>query len=386
MGKRSITNTFNVLMIAIFVTLLWLPNIDSVFNIAPRWTNTEHRALTKLPEWKWDWQSVRNFNNKFVKYFIDNFGFRSLLIRWNSLFKLRLLKVDQFPKVLVGRDDWLYLIKDDEGNNALDYYRAARPFAGNKDIERWVRPLVELNEYLRMRGVRLLVLFAPMKTRIYPEYIPAYLRPVREVTRLDQLMAYIKGNTDLDAIDLGQSILEGKKKHRVFFKHDVHWNGYGAFYAYRTIATRLGRYFNELPARTLGDYKVKEETFHGGDLASMLGLGDRFSEKNFILVPEFRRKARKLPDPYSVKSSRFTEIFETPGSGLPRAVVFHDSFFNFLKPFLAEDFSRMACFQSYGRVDLSVIRREKPNIVICELVESFVEKSPAYVTLLDVHQ
>jgi alginate O-acetyltransferase complex protein AlgJ len=386
MKKRSIANTFNVVMIAVFMTLLWLPNIDSVFNIAPQWTNTEHRALSKLPEWRWDWQSVRNFHNKFVKYFIDNFGCRSLLIRWNSLLKLRLLKVDQSPKVLVGRDDWLYLIKDDEGNNALDYYRAARPFAGERDIAAWAEPLVELNEYLRRRGVRLLVLFAPMKTRIYPEYIPAYLKPVREVTRLDQLMAYIKKNTAIDAIDLGGAVLEGKKKHRVFFKHDVHWNEYGAFYAYRRIAARLGRYFDEPAPRTLGDYRVEEGIFHGGDLASMLGLRDRFSEKNFTLVPEFRRRAHKLPDTYTVKSSRFTEIFETPGSHLPRAVVFHDSFFNFLKPFLAEDFSRMACFQSYGRVDVSVIRKEKPDIVICELVESFVEKSPAYVTLLNMQQ
>ena len=42
----------------------------------------------------------------------------------------------------------------------------------------------------------------------------------------------------------------------------------------------------------------------------------------------------------------------------------------------------MACFQSYNRIDLSLLDIEKPDVVIYEMAESFIQKSPAYVTPL----
>ena len=90
--------------------------------------------LSQLPELRPDRKSLVDFHNKFVKYFIDNFGFRNTLIRWNSLLRLKFLKVESFPRSWLGKDDWLYLIKDDDGNNALDYYRVTRPFADEREI------------------------------------------------------------------------------------------------------------------------------------------------------------------------------------------------------------------------------------------------------------
>jgi alginate O-acetyltransferase complex protein AlgJ len=370
---------------AIFIASLWLPTIDNFINIAPSLTGNEKSSLSKLPELKPDRRSIVEFHSKFVKYFIDNFGFRNTFIRWNSLFKLKFLKVDQFPKVLVGKEDWLYLIKDDEGNNALDYFRAIKPFQNDKEIAEWVRPLADIQNYFKRKGIRFMLVFAPMKTRIYPEYVPDYLKPVREITRLDQLMAYLKKNTDIDCIDLGSAVFECKKSRRVYFKHDVHWNSYGSLCAYQEITAGLMKYYPGLRPRSLGDYSIRPEIFHGGDLASMLGLKDQFSEENHLLDPKIRPKARTVPVRYQVKSSRLTGIFETADPSLPRAVVFHDSFFNLVKPFMAEHFSRMACFQSYNRVDVSIIEREKPDLVLYEIVESFIQKSPVYVTPLNFY-
>jgi alginate O-acetyltransferase complex protein AlgJ len=383
----SVKATFitGIAVTAIFFTSLWFPTIDNLFNIAPSLTGNEKSSLSQLPELKPDRKSIVDFHNKFVKYFIDNFGFRNTLIRWNSLFKLNVLKTDQFPKVLVGSHDWLYLIKDDEGNNALEFYRAIKPFTSERELALWAQPLVDLNTYFKRKGIRFLLIFAPMKTRIYPEFIPAYLKPVRNSTRLDQLMAYLKKNTDIDSIDLGDAVLEGKKKYRVYFKHDVHWNGYGAFYGYQKIAEELKRFFPRLNPRALGDYRVETDTCQGGDLANMLGLKDQFAEEYYTFIPLYKSRAVKVAGAYQIKSSRSTEIFKTANPSLPKAVVYHDSFFIFLMPYLSEHFSRMACFQGYNRIDVSVIESEKPDIVLYELVESFVEKSPVYVTPLNLN-
>jgi len=370
----------SIALTAIFITSLWIPTIDNLFNIAPSITGNEKSMLSQLPEFKLDRKSIVDFHNKFVKYFIDNFGFRNTLIRWNSMLKLKFLKVAQFPKVLVGKDEWLYLIKDDEGNNALDYFRAVKPFLTEKEIADWVQPMVDIKKYCDRKGIRFLLVFCPMKLRIYPEYVPRYLEPVRETTRLDQILAYLNKHTDINCIDLGVAIMKVKKQHVVFLKHDVHWNAVGAFYGYRRIAAELAEFYPQLKPRPITDYNLVPETIQGGDLASMLGLKDRFSETIYLLNPKYKQRSMKVALSYQVKSSRFTEVFENADRSLPRAIVYHDSFFNFVKPFMAEHLSRMVCFQSYNRVDLSLLDAEKPDIVIYEMAESFSQKSPAYVT------
>ena len=49
MKRKRIILIFNLLLIVVFFTLIWLPNIDSVFNIAPKLTQTEKRAIAQLP-------------------------------------------------------------------------------------------------------------------------------------------------------------------------------------------------------------------------------------------------------------------------------------------------------------------------------------------------
>jgi len=379
MKESRIASVAYTLTIALFLLAIWLPNIGSMLGIAPG-ESTEQRAMGKLPELKLDRKSIIQFQSRFMKFYVDNFGFRNVLIRWNSLFKLNVLKVDQFPKVLVGKEGWLYLIKDDEGNNSLDYYRSLSLFQGEKEIEEWVKPLADIRKDLASQGIRMLVVFVPMKPRVYPEYVPAYLRPVQDRTRLDQMMEYLKKNTGIDFIDTGPDLVAGKKDHLVFIKHDVHWNGYGAYYAYRGIMERISAMLGPVKPLTLGDFTVTAVSFTGGDLANMLGLKDRFTEDYYVFTRKDGVKTRSLPVAYPAPFSRFTEAVESAGRKGPKAVVFHDSFFNFLKPLMGEHFSRMTCFQSYGRYDRGVIEAEKPDIVIFEIAEHFLLKSPAYVT------
>ena len=383
MNESRIKSAVNIAIIALFIGALWLPALESVFHFAPELESSEQRRLSDLPELRMNRKSIIEFQSKFMKYFVDNFGFRNYLIRFNSLMKLKFLKVEQFPKVLVGKDDWLFLIKDDEGNNALDYYRSIKLFGDEREIAEWAQPLADMKKRLDRMGIRFIVVFVPMKPRVYTEYVPRYYRPVRDTTRLVQAIPYLNTRAGIEAVDIGGDVLEGKKLHRVFYKHDVHWNAYGAFSAYRGICAALAGWYPRMKPLSLEDFSVATAEFQGGDLANMLGLKDRFTEDNYVFTPKKGAAYRSVPVAYEVKASRFTEAFETGNPSLPRAVVFHDSFFNYVKPFLAGHFSRLACFQVYSRADFSLIEREKPDVVIYEIAESFLQKAPAYVTPLN---
>jgi hypothetical protein len=58
---------------------------------------------------------------------------------------------------------------------------------------------------------------------------------------------------------------------------------------------------------------------------------------------------------------------EIPGSTLPRAVIFRDSFFSSVVPFTSEHFSR-AVYLWQNDFDAEVVQHEHPDVVIQEIV------------------
>ena len=66
--------------------------------------------------------------------------------------------------------------------------------------------------------------------------------------------------------------------------------------------------------------------------------------------------------------------FQTPNRDLPTLVVFRDSCANSLIPFLSESFSKSIYikWRLNNVIDFSDIAREKPKIVILEIVERWI--------------
>lgn len=368
-------------IMTLFMLVLWLPQIDNCLNIAAPLTRAQVSALSQLPSIAPNRDSLKQFQRVFIRLFIDHFALRSQLIRWNSLMKIRLFRVDQFPKVLIGRQDWLYLKKDDNNFNVFEYYRVLRPFT-DESMASWIKPVQAFRDELSRRGIRHILVFAPMKTTVYPEFIPPYLAPVRPVNRREQMIDYVRSKTDIDLVDACVPVREARESHQVFFKHDVHWNSIGAFYGYRAVVTELARSYPAMKPRSIDDFTVQSAPIVGGDLARMLGIEDMFADTNYALVPRFPVQARVSAAPPIDRVSRFTQIFSVSGSRQPKAVVFHDSFFNYMKPFMAEHFSTLACYQAYNRLDYSIIDRDKPDIVIQEMAECYLLSDPEYFTIV----
>jgi hypothetical protein len=118
--------------------------------------------------------------------------------------------------------------------------------------------------------------------------------------------------------------------------------------------------------------------FYSGDLIQMLGLPGRIREDDVAPL------GRVFADAAN-RCARRTDKDEFPGfefyacdkPGLPRAVVLRDSMAIPLIPLLSENFSRVA-YVSNRALDLAMIEREKPDIVIEELVERNLHAPGAY--------
>src|SRR5258708_4980205 len=73
--------------------------------------STDARIAKSTPQLgrKQHLKALLKFPGDFKYFFSDHFGFRSTLIRWHGLLKVRGLGVTSNPSVVLGKDGWLFL-------------------------------------------------------------------------------------------------------------------------------------------------------------------------------------------------------------------------------------------------------------------------------------
>jgi len=107
----------------------------------------------------------------------------------------------------------------------------------------------------------------------------------------------------------------------------------------------------------------------------MCGLNDVFMRREVMLIPKYRFNA-DVGKRSNFKVSNFfkyePEFFDNDSISDLKMVIFRDSYTVYLRPFLNEHFSR----SSYMWTPLfhpEVIDTEKPDIVIHEVMERFID-------------
>ena len=363
------------MIIGAFIFMIYLPLITTDFSTKTEWSSAEKRRLAELPALDLKAKTLTTFPSRFEAYFNDHFGYRNLFIRrYNRIMKKYFAK-SPVPNVLIGKNNWLFYTF----SNLIDDFVGADPFT-QSELETWRSNLEHKRDWLAKHGIRYLFVVAPNKQTIYPEYLPDYLQKDRGQSRLQQLSAYLKTHSDVSILDLSTALNEEKQRHRVYYLTDTHWNDRGAYTAYLAIMDRVVQWFPEASVTQNKIIETENIPGPGGDLAGMLDMADTMREENPVLKvqqttcsPEISKAVAdfmKTPADL-IRSKPFMTKCDT--SKL-RAVVFRDSFFNAVVPFIAEDFNRIDyVWRPYDHAIMKeLIEQQKPQIVIEEMVERFL--------------
>ena len=361
-----------VVIIGAFLYMIYAPLIMTDFSSQTVWSSTEKRRLAERPALDLKPGTLATFPSRFEAYFNDHFGYRSLFIRrYNRIMKKYFAK-SPVPDVLIGKNNWLFFTE----SNLIDDFVGADPFTP-EELETWRSNLEHKRDWLAKQGIRYLFVVAPNKQTIYPEYLPDYLQKDRGRTRLQQLMTYLNAHSDVPILDLSGVLTEAKKRHRIYHATDTHWNDRGAYAAYRAIMDRVGQWFPDASFTQNKIIETENVPGRGGDLAGMLDMADTMREENPVLKvqpttcsPEINKAVAdfmKTPADL-IRSKAF--MTKCDNSKL-RAVVFRDSFFETIIPFIAEDFNRIVyVWKPYDQAIMKeLIEQQKPQIVIEEMVE-----------------
>ena len=309
--------------------------------------------------------SWKTFPAAFDAYFGDHFSLRTAYMKLYAFTLWHLFHVSSSSEVLVGRAGWLYY-NDVEDNDPIATYRGTNLLVD----ARWQAArsaLVAWRDWLQARGIGFVVCIAPEKTSIYPEYLPPGFATRNHRTRVDQFMEACAGPGDIEVVDLRGPVLQAKQdgKLPLYFRTDTHWNPAGAHVGASVLLKALSSRLPAIEPLDDSDFAPQVEAAPGGDLAKILGIETGLKDWTVAYRPRLPLEEAPLdPDQGVVVTGESR-------STLPRALFFRDSFANGMIPFLSPDFSRAVYIWDH-QLDPRLIEKEKPDIVVLEMVERYV--------------
>lgn len=351
------------LLVLLFLGAISLPLAANLAGFDGGDQGAENRELSPFPRFGGSVPALPALATGLSDWFSDHFGFRSTLVRWHAESRLFVLGVSPTTTVIAGRNQW-FLYGDD---GAVEDYSRVAPMT-TAAVEGWRETLTRTERWLRARGIAYVFTIAPDKHVIYPEAMPAAVRRITDVSRTDQVFAGLAGS-GVSAVDVRPALMAARDRERVYQRTDTHWNDRGAFAAYGQLIAAVRQQVPAVPpAWTRDDFESVERTVESMDLAGMMGLKRVMQEVDLALVPRHPRRARVVEP--AASATPFEDgrvVTEIPGSPLPRAVIFRDSFASRLGPLLSEHFSR-AVYLWQNDFDADAVEREHPDVVIQEIV------------------
>lgn len=288
---------------------------------------------------------------------------------------------DLGPRVRRGVTGWLFL-----GDELTVHDQPQRNAAQRK------ADVLKVQKALSAKGIKLLVVVVPDKSRIEASQLGILHRPSRYAQRVSQWVTALNAE-GIEALDLTDTLAAFKQKHvAAFLKSDSHWTEQGALAAAVVVSTEVQRLkITATPAQSLVIDK-RAETWRPGDLIRLAGvewLPDALQpEQDIAQETNFKVDARTTNTPSSSSaSSASAQTDDLFGDAdLPNIVVIGTSYSrtsNFV-PFIEKELNaKVANFARSGgdfsgamNVYLSSVAFKKtpPKLVIWEIPERVLQQ------------
>ena len=387
MNNRTLYKLERSLLILIFCLSIYAPFVTGIIQEDKISSGIEKRNLAKLPPLPESLTAFNKYPEELSTYYSDHFGFREELTRrYFKLVNMFCRTKTSVDDVTVGKDGWLFL-----GSIRRGYQRYDDPIGDainvnlftEHELNVFAESIMTIKNWLNSKGIEYIYVIAPNKHTIYFENLPEYISKQNDKSSTDQLVAYLQDHTDVIVVDLRKSLFDEKKKHQIYFKTDTHWNQYGANVAQFEIMKRIKPLFpGQVTPFLLEDNQFKLLSREGGDLAELAKI------ENI-----------KEDDPQPIFDGMCTPVNEQPAIEWTKphtlvceakelnAVIFRDSFFTALQPYISRQFHRSTYLKETINYPLLIkyIEQEKPDIIIEEVVERMLPYVPSSALFDNAH-
>ena len=362
-----------ILISVAFMVILILPFADSLFHFVPEKENKENRVLKAKPEF--DINNLDGFPEAFDLYYSDNFDLRNQFLLLNSKLKFQIFNVAPVKgKAFIGNNGWMYTTR-----LQMDTYMG-NTLVDAKKLKEYYDIFEYRKNFLDSIDCKYYVVIAPIKTSIYPEFLPLSKRELNHETLTDQIVNLLDTVVGLTLLDLRPALREAKGVVRLYHKTDSHWNDYGSFIAYQEIMNTLSFDFPSLSTNNISNFKIDSAKVNGLVLTNMMGIYEGVYENKITCKPTFNITSKKGTKsdypviPYFGYQSEYEQVFVNINDTLPKLLMIRDSFGKTVIPYLNEHFSKSVYIFDgwHHEFNEEIVLNEKPDIYIQLVLEMFI--------------
>ena len=336
-------------------------------NLKPRHEFSINNIGDSVNALKATFYKVINYKDEYDKYYTSNFSLKKCLFKPYYFIQNDFLHKNLLPaKVVNGKDGWMFL--GDSYSNVILESRGLLKF-NNKQVNLIRDNVLSTTKYLKENDIIYYLALAPNKHTIYGDKL--FTNNYTGETKKTQVHDALSIN-NLKFIDLGKGFDEIKEQ--LFFKTNTHWNDLGAYYGYKNLMESIKQEFKNIKSVSLNEIDIESKISWKEDLTNMLDISVKEIQEYYTVKNPKSQKYKSrltIPDNYKRKPETYEHRYKSNSNDL-KVLIFRDSFSSAMEKYLTESFGETVFIWS-SIIDKDLIEKEKPDIVIHEIIERNID-------------
>ena len=351
---------------AFFLLFVAPPLLFGLFGQYIDQTNYENRIIAEKPVLSAE--TLTDFPAAYEAYYNDNLPFRTQMIEANGLIQYHLFRQSPVYKVLIGKDGWFFYNPAGSDGNPIADYSGTQHYSAEA-LERCAANLLRARDQLRAKGKEFVVFIAPNKSSIYgSRYLPPLYNRGMPETTADQVVAYLRQNTDLTIVYPKDTLLQAvntNPQEIYYYKTDSHWNALGACIGTKELLGTLDISFPEPEQLQV----TKTTPYSGGDLTGMMSLSKYLDDDFHYSVSGY---ASTTPQPdYPIAGNTNLLHYSVPAADNRTLFMVRDSYATEMIPLLSTRFSNS--YVAHISIWNPQLLNDYPaDVVVLEVVERYL--------------
>ena len=303
---------YKIIIFVILIALLFLPLLQMNFNLVKTEPLKGSFSLTQKPNSiSQNWFSEK-YQTQYDKFYNEHLGFRNPLVRINNQLKYSLFDKINAYGLILGKDGYTF------GQGYIEGAYSGQDFLGKEKADKYLNKTKDLQTKLKKEfNIDLLIIYAPSKEFIIPEYLPEkYQHIKRDTTNIDYFVQQSK-KLEINHIDFNAffKAFKDTSKYTTYYKQAEHWS----YYTMCLVSDSIIKYIEKLRAIDMADVKftnIKKSTdtkFYDYDQGDAMNILFKIPQEN-VVYPEVKvDTVNKIkPKVLGVADCYYSQLYESP--------------------------------------------------------------------------
>lgn len=260
--KKEINNEVlkKCIFISLFILIIVFPYINSLMHIVKDEQLSGAMIIYDKPKFTVSDYYSGTYQEKFEKYYLQNFPYRNLFIKNYNQIRYNLFNKN--TSVIIGKEHYLF-----EELYINEYLGIQTENADTEKVNSIINDLKIINNICEENGKKLYVIITPSKADFCCDYIPdRYKKNLVNNTRYYDVITRKLESINIEFFDSNKWLRENSIETPIFYKTGIHWSYVASTYVLKDFINQINNTSNlNLPTFNIEKIESSKEPLYIGD-------------------------------------------------------------------------------------------------------------------------